>query len=123
MNNCEYHEVMIDLETLALTPDAHILSIGACDISNPETTFYHTVEGTGQNRTTNYSTIKWWLRQSPEAIKAATSRDCVLELTDMLHALSAFIEAHAFTHPWAQGCAFDIVILENAYKQHVIKVP
>jgi hypothetical protein len=123
MNDCEYREFMIDLETLATTPDAHILSIGACDINNPDITFYHTVEGRDQNRTTNYSTMKWWLKQSKEAIASATSREFVLPLPTMLMDLSSWIKGHGFTHPWSHGSIFDIAILENAYRQCNLPIP
>jgi len=121
--DCEYKDWMVDIETLATTPDAHILSIGAVDMSDHNNTFYHTVEGINQQRMTNFSTIKWWLKQSPEAIKNATSRDNVLELPDMLEALTAFLEEHKLTHPWANGSVFDVIILENAYRQHGMKIP
>jgi hypothetical protein len=114
---------MIDLETLDTTPDAHILSIGVVDMNNHNNTFYHTVEGRNQNRVTNYSTIKWWLKQSPEAIASATSRDHVLDLPDMLEALTAFIKEHHLTHPWGHGSIFDIGILENAYRQCNLPIP
>jgi len=121
--DCEYRDWMVDLETLATTPDAHILSIGAVDMSNHDNTFYCTVEGTNQNRTTNFGTIKWWLKQSPEAIASATNSNNALELPDMLADLTAFIVEHKLTHPWANGSCFDIIILENAYRQHNMEIP
>lgn len=123
MNNCEFREVMIDLETLSTTSDAHILSIGACDISNPEVTFYCTVDGKDQGRKTDYSTIKWWLKQSPEAIAAATSRENMLPIADMLMEFSAWYKAHGFTHPYSHGATFDIGILDNAFRQFQYEIP
>ena len=123
MNNFEYRECMIDLETLATTPDAHILSIGACDIANPEISFYHTVEGKNQNRTTNCSTIKWWLQQSPEAIKAATNRKVMLNIDTMLMEFNAWWHGNGFTHPWSHGSVFDVIIMENAMRQYHYEIP
>ena len=116
---------MIDLEALATTPDAHLLSIGACDINNPNTTFYHTVEGRDQGRVTNYSTIKWWLKQSPEAIKAATSRKkgVMLPIDTMLMEFCAWWHGNKFTHPWAHGSVFDVIIMENAMRQYHYEIP
>lgn len=123
MKEAEYREFMVDLETLATTPDAHILSIGACDINNPDVYFYHTVEGRDQNRETNFSTIKWWLKQSKEAIASATSREYVLSLPSMLMELSAWIKGHGFTHVWSHGSVFDVIILENAMRQYQYSIP
>jgi len=114
---------MIDLETLATVPGSHVLSIGVVDMNNHNNTFYHTVEGKNQNRITDYSTIKWWLKQSEEAIKSATSRTYVLDLPDMLTSLTEFIETFKLTHPWAHGSCFDIMILEDAYRQHDMEIP
>ena len=123
MHNAEYKECMIDLETLAVTPDAHILSIGACSISDPSITFYHTVEGRNQQRTTNFSTIKWWLKQSPEAIKSATDRSCVLSIGEMLMEFSAWWKGNQFVQPWSHGSVFDVIILENACRQFGYEIP
>jgi len=123
MQNAEYKECMIDLETLATTPDAHILSIGACDINNPDITFYQTVEGKDQQRVTNFSTIKWWLKQSPEAIAAATSRKHMLSISTMLMEFCAWWKGNNFTHPWSHGSVFDIIIMENALRQYHYEIP
>jgi hypothetical protein len=114
---------MIDLETLATTPDAHILSIGACDINDPDVWFYHTVEGRNQQRTTEFSTMKWWLKQSKEAIKAATSRERVLTIDQMIMEFCAWFRGNGFTHPWSHGATFDIIILENAMRQYDYEIP
>jgi len=116
-------DYMIDLETLATVPESHILSIGVVDMNNHDHTFYHTVEGKGQNRYSDFSTMKWWMKQSRDAQLSATSREHVLELPVMLHALSSFIREHKLTHPWSNGSCFDIIILENAYRQHDIPIP
>lgn len=114
---------MIDIETLATVPEAHILSVGVVDMNNHDNTFYCTVEGVGQQRYVDFQTAKWWTKQSKEAIKSATSRDHVLSLQDMLLGLTAFIEEHKLTHPWANGSCFDVIILENAYRQCGIPIP
>ena len=123
MKEAKYREFMVDLETLATTPDAHILSIGACDVNDPAVTFYHTVEGRGQNRTTNFSTMKWWLKRSKEAIASATSRKHVLPIHTMLVDLTSWIKGNGFTHPWSHGSTFDIIILENAFRQNYLEIP
>ena len=114
---------MVDLETLGTKPNAHILSIGACDINNPDITYYSTIEGNSQNRVTEFSTIRWWCNQSSEAIKAATNRKHMRPLPQMLMEFITWWHAHGFTHPYSHGSVFDIIILENAMRQYNYEIP
>ena len=117
-------DYMIDLETLATTPDAHILSIGVVDMNNHDNTYYTTVSESAQvNRIKEYGTIKWWSRQSKEARDSAMDRVHSKSLPQSLHELSLFIDKYKLTHPWANGSCFDIIILENAYRQCDIEIP
>ena len=62
--------LMIDLETLATTPDAAILTIGACKFdprsNDIDATFYERIQlDTQENydRTINEDTLAWWSKQ------------------------------------------------------------
>ena len=124
MKNCIHQDFMIDLETLSTLPNAHILSVGVVDMNNHDNTFYCTVDGNSQDhRHREFGTMKWWMKQSPEAQKAATSRDQMVTLEEMLHGIRFFVEDHNLTHPWANGSVFDVIILENAYREAGIEIP
>jgi len=116
-------EVMVDLETLATTPDAHILSIGACTMDTLQT--FYSVPGLGeQGRAINDDTIDWWLKQSKEARKESfiESKDGVT-LEKTLKDFAFWFKSVGATRIWANSPSFDCVIIEDACRQYGIKVP
>ena len=117
---------MIDLETLATTPDAAILTIGAVrfdpfgdEINEPKMdSFYVRVDIDSCNEynlVTNDGTIEWWAQQSKEAQYEA------FENPDRLHLKEAFEKLYKFCwgskYVWANGAAFDIPICETVYRR------
>ena len=119
--------VMIDLETLGKTPDAAIVSIGACRFDQNgvgEDTFYRqislqsTVDGGAK---IDPSTVIWWMQQSDDARQAIISgRD------DEFEALCDFrgwIKAEKISGVWGNGAAFDNVILSQAYLRYGQEAP
>lgn len=114
---------MIDLETLATGPDATVLTIGGCKfnpntISEPFQEFYYKFEvdeQTQKGRRVCDKTIAWWASQ-PKHIQEESmgehGRTPVLEVLQILNRWCVGVDAI-----WAQGPAFDIVILEDMYKQ------
>ena len=58
---------MVDLETLATTPDAAILTIGACKFdprgNNITDQYYERIDLDSQNRRIDENTIEWWSKQ------------------------------------------------------------
>jgi len=92
-------------------------------MADPNITFYCTVEGRDQQRITNFSTIKWWLRQSPEAIKSATDRKQMKDISTALMEFAAWWKGHGFTHVWSNGSVFDVIIMENAFRQFHYEIP
>lgn len=118
--------VAIDLETLGTSPDSVILAIGAvaiCAETGEKAHFYSICNANAQpGRTVNRSTLNWWSQQSAEARAAfdlAHEQEAPL-LTDVLADLTAWLGDLGKTHdvfPWGNGAAFDIAMLEHAYKQ------
>jgi len=112
---------MIDLETLGHTPDTVALTIGGCkfdpNVSTPSRDFfYHRFdvdEQLANGRTTDDSTLDWWARQ-PKHIREEALGDLdrtpVKEVLDALNKWCVNVDCI-----WAQGPAFDIVILENMF--------
>jgi hypothetical protein len=126
------NQVMIDLETVDVTPTATILSLGAVkfdlygdEIANPEMEMlYFKIDVDDQNAlgfTTSDSTIEWWAGQSDEAVEAAffgDDRISVVEAAEQLHKFVWGAESI-----WAQGIAFDIPMCEHLFLKAGRPVP
>lgn len=123
---------MLDLETLATSPDSVILSFAAVKF-NPfdldEESDYKTNlnlklnvdEQIDLGRKIDDGTIEWWSKQ-PDAIREfAFDETNRTDLADFVIKLNKFVVATDCI--WAQGPVFDIVILENLYRQIGIPVP
>lgn len=119
-------DIMIDLETLATSPDAAILSIGAVkfdpfgdDINKPEMqSFYLRVDLDSCDKLgliTSDSTIEWWSKQSQEAQDEAFNPDGRVDLTDAMNQLYKF--CWGSKRVWSHGAGFDIIILENIFRK------
>ncbi len=119
-------DVMIDLETLATSTDAAILTIGAVkfdpygkDVEEPAMdSFYVKVDLDSCDElglAVNDDTIAWWSQQSKEAQAEA------FEGTNRIHIRDAFDQLYKFCwgakRVWSNGAAFDIPICEHVYKK------
>lgn len=119
-------DVMIDLETLATSTDACILTIGAVkfdpygkDVDEPAMdSFYVKVDIDSCNElglAVNDDTIAWWAQQDKQAQAEAFEGD------DRIHIRDAFDQLYKFCwgakRVWSNGAAFDIPICETVYKR------
>ena len=125
-------DIMIDLETLATSPNASVLTIGAIrfdpfgdDINNPTCKkFYVKVDIDScdeLNLEVNDDTIAWWGQQSKEAQEEAFSTE------DRIHVREAFDQLYKFCwgakRVWSHGASFDTVICENIFRKLGKAVP
>jgi hypothetical protein len=125
-------DIMIDLETLATTPDAQILSIGAVkfdpfgkDVQEPAMDrFYVRVDIDSCDQlglVASDATIEWWSQQD----KAA--QDEAFNPEDRVHIRDAFEQLYKFCwgakRVWSNGSAFDIVICEHIFRKLNKAVP
>lgn len=119
-------DVMIDLETLATSSDAAILTIGAVKFdpfgrekSEPcMDSFYCKVDLDSCDEiglVTNDDTIAWWANQSKEAQEEAFSTDGRIHIRDAFDQLYKF--CWGAKRVWSNGAAFDIVICETVFKR------
>lgn len=119
---------MIDLETLDTTPSSVILSIGAV-VFDPDLTFapldgerfyrsLHFQDQLAAGRTVSESTIFWWLDQSAGARSAIIDRDGAGYLSFMLDAFHTFYTENKCERVWANGLAFDVAIMDDAYRAY-----
>lgn len=119
-------DVMIDLETLATSPDAAILTIGAVkfdpfgdEINKPTSIpFYLRVDLDSCDRiglVTNDDTIAWWAKQSQEAQDEAFGDGDRIDIVDAFEQLYKF--CWGAKRVWSHGAAFDVVICEHVFKK------
>jgi hypothetical protein len=111
--------LMLDLETLATTPDAAVLTIGACKFdpnqNDVQSTFYERIQLDSQesyNRVINEDTLAWWSKQDKQI-----QEDAFGEGTDRIDLKDAMKKLYTFglgtTNVWSHGAIFDVVIVEN----------
>lgn len=123
---------MIDLETLATSSDAAILTIGAVkfdpfgfDVDFLDSDkFYVKVDLDSCNElnlTVSDDTINWWSTQSKEAQDEAFSQTGRIDIFDAFQNLYKF--CWGSTHVWSNGAAFDIVICETVFRRINKKIP
>lgn len=113
---------MVDMETMAVTPDAVILTLGAVHF-NPYGNgigekLYFRINIDDQDvlgRTVDPSTLAWWAKQDPAIMEEAFSENDRLPLTDAMDQFHKF--AWGCSHFWSHGATFDLVMLENLYRQ------
>jgi exodeoxyribonuclease VIII len=119
-------DIMIDLETLATSPDAAILTIGAVkfdpfgdDVNDPKyTKFYTRVDLDSCDKiglVTNDDTIAWWANQSKEAQDEAFGETDRVDIVDAMHQLYKF--CWGAKRVWSHGATFDIVICEHIFRK------
>jgi hypothetical protein len=125
-------DIMIDLETLATSTDAAILTIGAVkfdpfgmDVEEPAMdSFYVKVDIDSCHEiglVTNDDTIAWWANQSKEAQEEAFSPDNRIHIADAFNQLYKF--CWGAKRVWSNGAAFDVVICETVFKRINKAVP
>ena len=125
-------DVMIDLETLATSPNASILTIGAVrfdpfgnELEDPQCdSFYVKVDLDSCDELgldTDENTITWWSQQSQEAQDEAFSEEGRIHIVDAFNQLYKF--CWGAKRVWSHGASFDIVICENIFKKINKAVP
>ena len=114
--------VMVDLETLAVSPNAVVLSLGAVHFDPYGTghndSIYFRINIDDQDalgREVDPSTIEWWSRQDPAIMEEAFSLANRISLVDAMDQFHRF--AWGSSAFWSHGATFDLVIIENIYRQ------
>ncbi len=125
-------DIMIDLETLATSPDAAILTIGAVRFDpfgreredKKMTNFYAKVDIDSCHDlglVTSDDTIAWWANQSKEA------QDAAFDPEGRIHIRDAFEQLYKFCwgakRVWSNGASFDVVICETVFRKLNKAVP
>lgn len=115
---------MLDIETLGTRPECVILTLGAVKFNpftmdEPGPGLYLRLDADEQialGREVQEDTLQWWMTQAEdvreEALGEGSDR---VKLDDMYKQLNRFLVGA--NNIWCQGPAFDMVILENLYRQ------
>jgi hypothetical protein len=114
--------LMVDMETMAVTPDAVVLTLGAVHF-NPYGNgigekLYFRVNIDDQDalgRSVDPSTLEWWGKQDPAIMEEAFSEKDRIPLVEAMDKFHKF--AWGCSHFWSHGATFDLVMLENIYRQ------
>jgi exodeoxyribonuclease VIII len=122
---------MLDVESLGATSDAPIIAMGAVnfDISTGETgpEFYRRInwDSAIKGRRVSGDTIKWWMKQSAEALAEVLDPANEASFAVVLHELSAWFRnlGRGNIYVWGNGSSFDISMLEHALVQHGFTIP
>lgn len=122
------NHVMIDLETLGTAPNSVILSIGAVsfDASGIRDEFYCVVNTDScldHGLVIEPRTLEWWSAQDEEAAKVLSeAMHGGLALPIALNALASAFDWEN-TLVWCNGLAFDLPMLDTAYRACGSMVP
>jgi hypothetical protein len=115
---------MLDIETLGTRPECVVVTLGAVKfnpytLDDPGPGIYMRLDADEQlalGREVQDETMRWWLDQvedvREEALGDGNDR---IKLEEMYRQLNRFLVG--VDSIWCQGPAFDIVILENIYRQ------
>ena len=115
---------MLDIETLATSPSSVVLTFGAIKFnpfnadSEMSDGLYFRInvdEQIALGRTVDEGTVVWWGTQNEEVREEALGEHNRVSLEEFTRALNKFVVG--VDRIWAQGPVFDIVILENLYRQ------
>jgi len=118
-------ELMVDIETLSVHPDATVLSIGAVAfdpvIGLAPVSFESTLDRASQKgRRIDSDTVAWWIHQAEENPGAShVFRERRLEPVNTALARLSDYYRHWCTEDsgvWANGPDFDLVILRSLYE-------
>jgi len=118
---------MVDLETLATSPDAVILTIGAVTFDPASNKIfdklYYRVDIESCDRlgmTVNDDTVEWWSKQAADVQTEAFAEDNRVPIEEVIEKFHKFAwNCDAF---WSHGATFDLVILDCYYRK-LNKVP
>ena len=114
--------LMVDLETMAITPRTVVLTLGAVTFNPFNNDIYDELyfklnldDQDALGRDIDPNTLDWWAKQNPEVMEEAFSPDGRISLTDGIDQFHKF--AWGCDKIWSHGAVFDIIILEDIYRQ------
>ena len=125
-----YNDIMVDCETLGVSPDSKLLSISAVAFNpfeaNPDFSKYPTLDlivslDGQEDRSEDPETIAWWGRRDPEVIEKIFAEEGRTPFDESLQLLTKFVWNKE--RIWAQGVTLDISLLAHAFLSRGMAVP
>ena len=114
--------LMVDLETMAVTPRTVILTLGAVTFDPYYNEIYDELyfrinidDQDALGRDVDPNTLDWWATQDPVIMEEAFSPDNRVPLADAIEQFHKF--AWGCNREWSHGSVFDLIILEDVYRQ------
>lgn len=114
--------IMVDLETMAVTPRAVVLTLGAVQFDPFTNEIYDDLylkfdldDQDKLGRDIDPNTLDWWAKQEPKVMEEAFSSDGRISVVDGMDAFHKFV--WGADKIWSHGAVFDIIILEDIYRQ------
>jgi len=131
MKKFKQNHMMIDLETMATTPDTVVLTLGAVKFSpfnddrekenraNEKLYLKFDIDlQQDDGRVIDDDTLAWWGKQPEAVFEEAFSEDNRITLKAGLIELRKFWhEGTKSRYVWGHGCGFDMTILEHCFRQ------
>ena len=114
--------LMVDCETMAVSPRTVVLTLGAVQFNPYSKEIYDEIyfkinldDQDKLNREIDPSTLDWWAKQDAAVMEEAFSEDGRIPLDDAMQQFHKF--AWGCDKFWSHGSMFDLVILEDVFKQ------
>ena len=114
--------LMVDLETMATSPRAVILTLGAVQFDPFSDEIYDKLymrisveDQEALGREINPETLDWWATQDPEIMLEAFSDEDRISLSDAMDRFHKF--AWTCDKVWSHGAVFDIILIEDVLRQ------
>ena len=115
-------DLMFDLETMATSPRAVILTLGAVtfdpftdEIFDKMYFRINVEEQEALGREIDPGTLDWWAKQDPEIMLEAFSDEDRISLDEAMDQFHKF--AWGSRKVWSHGAVFDIIIIEDLLRQ------
>ena len=115
------NHMMIDIETLATSNNACVLTVGWClfgldpdfQLAAPTEVAVHLTRQVREGRYIDPETLTWWMDQSEEARNRAFHPAVSVSIEQLAERLRTVVGSYEIEHVWAHGPAFDIAILRD----------
>lgn len=122
-------DIMIDIESLSTDTDCVILEIGAVSFKRDGIGIVDSLvlrptidEQTSQfNRKISNDTLQWWSNQDPSIVEEVLGDTNRISYQDCMEKLYKFCWNR--NSIWSNGAAFDIVVMESAWKDLNMSIP
>lgn len=135
------YNVMIDIETLGLSPSTVVLTVGMVkfdpsSLDEPFDKVHIKIDPKEQKeagRAINRNTLEWWSKQDPKVRDAAFSPEGQTSVKKALEQIQEYFkvldsrdhnQGHIYiSEVWGQGYGFDLTILNNLFEQFDMESP